>query len=815
MSKNLIEDYLSKIKGRIDDLERISTELDSSVDHIINLGKIRQKKIEVASALGNDVVDISSSRYIRDENRIIISAPEIIIGDLDKNGNLISSSGNSKVTIRSNHVNLEGVGKDDSTMGDVTTRASKIHHIAVDPGIDGMENYVGSTSEILSIARGIELRNEISKYRVSRNIQENVPKGIHLLSPTDINLSSLASSEGRKAQLSARQKVIKDKITELTTVLDNMKPSIDSIMNKIEELGKDEIYNVNTLTMPFSYTKIDAANRRLESYLIAMLKHFDKFFKLHSQLFELKRENAVVINELEEVESHSETFKGVSTKSHIRIKAPSILLKTEDGDGNYREDGYIRLRTPRFTAYGLANDGTMNNSTKMIMKFNKIAIDTSDSIFDTASNKYIYTANGTIKLISKAVKVESVNCERLKGEKKKEKKTVCKGGYFTVEAKNVNFKTLLGEGKNEGEINMNAKTVNVLSYDNEADNKTVKTKKSSITLYSDSINIGNFKTDDDDKKELFAKNINMFGNCIKSRSCDFFANIVDDLTKSDSIGYIRLSSDSGTSILGKKQIKMYIDTTEKAGIESDKVTIWPSLEAKTSITNVPSIKVDNLEVKKHLKTPSTEEGMSMAGPAPSAPKASSSKEKDEIPLVEIETKPLPSRVKANEAIDDCTEKETIHNEKKEDVEKKREIKEQIKAEKEDVEKELKDVKSKISIAETKCDDLDREIKSFEKKAGQGDPKAASTQQDYEAANNKTTELVQLRDTVIPDLKAQEKKLKEKKKKLEKDYKDARSDFHKAEKELKKADDAWNEANKKAVAANKKATEEEEKARQGK
>ena len=83
-----LEDFQKNIEKELEEIRRHKAE-------------VRQMKIDLIDHLGQ-------GRYVRDENRIIISAPEIIIGDTDKSGML--QNGSSRVIIRANNINLEGVG---------------------------------------------------------------------------------------------------------------------------------------------------------------------------------------------------------------------------------------------------------------------------------------------------------------------------------------------------------------------------------------------------------------------------------------------------------------------------------------------------------------------------------------------------------------------------------------------------------------------------------------------------------------------------------------------------------------------------------
>ena len=98
-----MEDFQKNIEKELEEIRRHKAE-------------VRQMKIDLIDHLGQ-------GRYVRDENRIIISAPEIIIGDTDKSGML--QNGSSRVIIRANNINLEGVGSGATDTGSIINRRSK------------------------------------------------------------------------------------------------------------------------------------------------------------------------------------------------------------------------------------------------------------------------------------------------------------------------------------------------------------------------------------------------------------------------------------------------------------------------------------------------------------------------------------------------------------------------------------------------------------------------------------------------------------------------------------------------------------------
>ena len=94
-----------------------------------DLEEIRKCKSEVQQMKVDILDQMNQGQYIQDESRIILSAPEIIIGNVDKSGVL---KGPSRVTVRANNIQLEGVGLGADIGGSITNRASSIRNIAED-----------------------------------------------------------------------------------------------------------------------------------------------------------------------------------------------------------------------------------------------------------------------------------------------------------------------------------------------------------------------------------------------------------------------------------------------------------------------------------------------------------------------------------------------------------------------------------------------------------------------------------------------------------------------------------------------------------
>ena len=119
-----------------------------------DLQEIRKCKSEIQQMKLETIAEMQKGRYVRDDHRIVISAPEIIIGNVDRSGNLFA--GGSTIVVRGTNVGLQAT----SEGGTVETRAAGIRQIAEDPGTDGNEHVVYHRSEVVSQARNIVIQSD-------------------------------------------------------------------------------------------------------------------------------------------------------------------------------------------------------------------------------------------------------------------------------------------------------------------------------------------------------------------------------------------------------------------------------------------------------------------------------------------------------------------------------------------------------------------------------------------------------------------------------------------------------------------------------
>ena len=189
-----------------------------------DIEEIRSQKDEI-QRIKQDILDnLEKGRYIRDDNRIIISAPEIIIGNVDKSG--ILWGGGSKVVIRATNIDLEGVGTGTSGIGSIVSRAPSIRQIAVDPGKDGIEQVVKPISEIVSQAQNIVLRGENADDYFPQSSLSNSGSGIHLSTNGQISIDATLPCDTLSESLEQEEKALNTQINDLNQTASQAKSTV-------------------------------------------------------------------------------------------------------------------------------------------------------------------------------------------------------------------------------------------------------------------------------------------------------------------------------------------------------------------------------------------------------------------------------------------------------------------------------------------------------------------------------------------------------------------------------------------------------------
>ena len=247
-----------------DDWKKILSDFQNSVEK--DLAEIHKQKNAVQQ-MKNEIFDrLDRGQYIYDENRIVLSAPEIIIGHVDKSGDL---KGSGKVIIRGTEVDVEGVGE----TGAIINRAPVIQQTAVDPGIDGQEAVVYPHSAVLTQARSVVLQSNDAKDAFSQAVALPGGSGISIHADQLLDIDASVSSELRKAAIEANVSALKQQKSDLKSATDKQKSEIEQFYKDLKKLMDDaEDKNNGFMNTRVNMVDIEKGRANVESIIPALYR---------------------------------------------------------------------------------------------------------------------------------------------------------------------------------------------------------------------------------------------------------------------------------------------------------------------------------------------------------------------------------------------------------------------------------------------------------------------------------------------------------------------------------------------------------------
>ncbi len=566
------------------------------------LDEMRRCKAEMQQVKQEITKQMESGHYVRDNDRIIISAPEIVIGNVLKDGSLIPNEP-STVIIRSNTIRQEGVGTTFGT-GSIINKATEIRNICVDAGIDGFENVVSEDSLFTVQAQGIALQSE-STDGTFADVASAKKGEINLQADNHITVSALAPLGYRKVQ-------VVDAIEQQEKIKKEYEKATNSKMNQIENCTKTlnlcyeegiNLFNgqVNGMKEGFKAAPrlLDIENlqkimKQKQEALYQLILEFQenaaKTAEANRQIKTLKAEKEKIEKTQENVRNHK------STNAAIDIFAENTNIQSVDANYEICKSEGAGLD---ITAKNVGISAIDHN--KGLIYDSNFSVNTHHVKLSTANRKFNgetldLPAEGDVKITSRDIVLESV--DKVYDDKKATpgasedtllaEKQLAKSGSIKLRAKNINVRSQTTEGEPEGEFNVNSKIVKMGAlYQDEETKELVVAKDSLIDL-------------------------NYAGASI---------------TSSD---WLALNSQKSTLLAAKESLEIQQDE-DKAVIQlADSKTILKSDEAQimgtTTLTGKTTFKADaaletasikKLTVSDAIKTPNSNEG-NVGTPAPAA-----------------------------------------------------------------------------------------------------------------------------------------------------------------------------------------------------
>ena len=626
-------------------LEKFQQCVDKGVE------EMHQQKAEVQQIKTDIFNRLDRGAYYHDDERIVISAPEIVIGNVDKSGAL-NGSYVGTVVIKGSDVSLEGVGE----TGRIVSRAPIIHQKAVNPGIDGRENVVCDSSEIVSQACDIVLHSSDAKGEFSQLPLHAGRGGISLHADKKFNIEAAVTAERRKKQIEDVIKGLDTQSKELKKSVENQKKAVDKFLQDMIKLAeKEEKLNSPKDHSTFTnLTDISKVHEQMEALMPSVYRSTQTFIDLVSELAEVNRRKNALEKEKGVIKT-GDDFKKKSTGASMSVVAESISVATADGDGNLHTNpgAGISVRTPRMGLHMHDDQGALAKDGYFSVSAQNITLDT----VNPKDKGKEWPMEGKVKIQSKDINLEAIDY-KMNDKNQLWEKELTKEGKITMSAKTVEVSTanpkgierdekgklIKGEFVGEGDVIIRSKTVSVESFDYEVKDGKLSTKAltkdgklgirtekttviaadaegkatGSINLNAKAVNVKSMDVDKEkltdsklaagstmtlvsEKMYVGAKSKDVKSKKIQTVSEEIGAFADKTLEMQQGEGKAAVQLDGGNAAVGGSKTQVYGETTING-----KTEVKDELKA-------PKVVGDSVEAKSAFKSKNISDGMAMGG----------------------------------------------------------------------------------------------------------------------------------------------------------------------------------------------------------
>ena len=628
--------------------EKKLSNFESSVEK--DLAEIRKCKSEMQQMKLDVVAELQKGRYVRDTQRLVLSAPEIIIGNVDRSGALFA--GGSKVIVRGTQVGVEGAGEG----GCLELRAPSIREIAEDPGTDGREHVVGSLSEVVSQARNIIIQSDDASGAFSAPTVPTGGSGVRIHADKTIDVHAAMTAESREERLSGlisetekQKNFLKEQASAHKKSFTDLKKELQDLIEKRDKLAKD-YDNVRT-----NYREIKGVSEEIEALSMSITEETYAYAEILSLLAETSRRLKCFKDEKSKIKK-GDDFKKKPTGAAVNISGENINLLSVDGENNLRdnEDAGVLIDANRVGICSVDKDGALNKEGKVTVVAKNIEMATAGAA-DVESNdegeqeKGTYTAEGDFKLKSKNITIEAVDYEV--ADKKYKEKQLTADSKIKLRAKTIEVSTegsanveVDDKGKltkanytSEGDIIVRSKTLTVESTDNDIENGEAKEKAltagGKVAIRAEKMDLS---ATDTEGKATGSVSINAKAVSLKSMDVEKEKRTDDKLAEGSTMTIVSEKMYMGAKSKDVKSKKVQVMSEEigafadktleiqqdegkalvqlsggNTSLGGSKMEICGKTEVKDEL-KAPKATIDNIEAKTSFKSPNIQDGMGAA-----------------------------------------------------------------------------------------------------------------------------------------------------------------------------------------------------------
>ena len=473
--KEALENYKNKVESDLAEIRKCKQQ-------------IQELRTEIFNAIGRGY-------YRRDEERIILSAPEIIIGDVDKDGNLWMNSKGSKVIIRSNNICLEGVaenvGVDNGELqaegGSITLKAPSIKQMAVDPGPSGNENVVyPENSSVVMVGKAVKV-STIDNDVLLEKEKEAQDDGVSIHSNKILSLDASVSNKDDDLQAhkdSCDEKAVaaNNSITQaggLKSRIDNDFKRIKGLYKDANKLGGDDVESIRSNAM-----QLMDYRDQIDMFLPVLYDDVTMYFNALSDLADANREKSACDVQLK----NDNDFKKDSTGASIAINGELISLTTIDADGNFRvnKGAGVLCNANNIELTSVDNELKLAAGSRVYVNSENVEVLAAQTTYDEQEKKTKVEPKGNVKIQTKDMEISSyVYDSKTKDDGTKEitRDEYTDGAKLRVSMPFTDFAAIKKDGTSTGTVSLNANEISVVSMDVDPQNVDDASKKK---LHADS-----------------------------------------------------------------------------------------------------------------------------------------------------------------------------------------------------------------------------------------------------------------------------------------------------------------------------------------
>ena len=357
------------------------------------------------------------------------------------------------------------------------------------------------------------------------------------------------------------------------------KKQAETYMKDLGKLMDFDDLTEDVITTRTSYQDIDELYESFNSLSRSLFASMANYFQSLSQLAEINRRKTCVEEMEKKVDKKKSTFKEKTTGNFISMRSECIDALSVDGDGNFREnkEAGVSINAKHVSIGNFKRDESLHDESFINLASRKVEISTIDPKVERNDEGEItkgdYPAVGDVIIKSKNIQKVDVSVTDT-------------------------------EGKATGQVEVNAKTVEVKSMDVDKEKRTDKSLAagSTLLLLSEKMYVG--------AKDSKTRSQQMQ---VASDKTGIFADTTLELQQAKAV--VQLSG--GNAAVGGGNLDLY-----------GKTTLQGEVTAKGAITG-GDIEMKNMKVKSSFKSPATSEGVAVPG-APATGKLSAKLKEEEL-----------------------------------------------------------------------------------------------------------------------------------------------------------------------------------------